>query len=281
MGLFSMSLSEFGISDFCLVLRELSAFHSGIAVALWSHVMAAELLLAAGQKTDPNELIAYSSFSAPEESSRSHSTGIVESVVLVGQAKKVVFASENQYFSAPIESLSSPIATLGIRNCPIFDLTLNPSRITPLRGNFKNIEYQMSLAAAAISLGLSKASADEALRYSKSRKQGGKEIFHWSEIKMLLAKIFTRVQTGELALERACQWAELQKTGWEAHALSVALFIQEEACEITSDGIQVLGGAGYTTEFRQEERFRDAFHLQHLSGLLPARKLQLVRLLET
>ncbi|MBI5896521.1 MAG: acyl-CoA dehydrogenase, partial [Desulfobacterales bacterium] len=45
-------------------------------------------------------------------------------------------------------------------------------------------------------------------------------------------------------------------------------------CDVTTDGIQVMGGVGYMKDFGQEKRFRDAKHTQALLGIAPAKKIK-------
>ena len=66
-------------------------------------------------------------------------------------------------------------------------------------------------------------------------------------------------------------------TQWQTRSRAAALLIQEMACEVTTDGIQVLGGAGYMKDFGQEKRFRDAKHIQALLGIAPLKKITLLR----
>jgi alkylation response protein AidB-like acyl-CoA dehydrogenase len=53
--------------------------------------------------------------------------------------------------------------------------------------------------------------------------------------------------------------------------------LSELAGKLTTDGVQVLGDNGYMKDYGQENRFRDAKHLQAFLGLAPLRKLGLVK----
>ncbi|MBI3544201.1 MAG: acyl-CoA/acyl-ACP dehydrogenase, partial [Deltaproteobacteria bacterium] len=131
-----------------------------------------------------------------------------------------------------------------------------------------------SIGAAAIALGLCRGSLDEAVAYAKTRRQGGREIIGWSEVRMLLGDIATQHTFATLAFEHARDAVDARASGWQRSATALAIRLQELACELSSSSLQVLGGAGYTTEFKQEARFRDAFHTQHVLGSHPVRKLR-------
>ena len=62
----------------------------------------------------------------------------------------------------------------------------------------------------------------------------------------------------------------------ELAALATAVFVQKTACDVASDGVQILGGVGYMKDFGQEKRFRDAKHLQALLGMVPMKKLRFI-----
>ena len=76
------------------------------------------------------------------------------------------------------------------------------------------------------------------------------------------------------ALLSACQAIDGKEPGWEKNSIAAAVKIQEMACNLTTDGIQVMGGAGYMKDFGQEKRFRDAKHIQALFGMTPRKKLK-------
>jgi alkylation response protein AidB-like acyl-CoA dehydrogenase len=48
------------------------------------------------------------------------------------------------------------------------------------------------------------------------------------------------------------------------------------ACDITSDGIQILVGKGYMKDYGQEKRFRDAKHAQTLLDLVPMKAIHFI-----
>ena len=88
--------------------------------------------------------------------------------------------------------------------------------------------------------------------------QGGKKIIDWTEFQMLLADMAIEIEVAGLALKSLRQAAQTQSPGWENRALATAASIQKKACDVTSSGIQALGGVGYMKDFGQEKRFRDA-----------------------
>jgi alkylation response protein AidB-like acyl-CoA dehydrogenase len=141
---------------------------------------------------------------------------------------------------------------------------------------FEKMADRMHAAAAAISLGIMKGSFREAFDYAKKREQGGHTIINWSEVKMLLANMAIKISNAEMVLERACKAVDSHEPKWETRARAAALHIQEMACDLTTDGVQLLGGVGYMKDFGQEKRFRDAKHVQALLGITPVKKIAFI-----
>ena len=163
--------------------------------------------------------------------------------------------------------------------CPATDLVLDNAH-TELIGEIgkgaklaQDLIDGMIIASAAMSLGVMKGSLKEAAEYSFQRTQGGRLIHQWTAVHAILANMTVLTRTAEMALEQASVAQDKQSPGWKTSVQSVSAFVQEQACQVTTDGIQVLGGYGYMKDYGQEKRFRDATHLQSLLGLCGVKKL--------
>ena len=176
-------------------------------------------------------------------------------------------------------SASAPVLSLGLHACPAVDMTFNNAEgmLVGEAGKgadyFKAMSDRLHVAAAAMSLGIMKGSLKEGLTYAKGRFQGGREIIHWSEMKMILADMGVKIKNGEMILKTAVNAVDAKENGWQACSRAAAIHIQSMACDVTTDGIQVLGGVGYMKDFGQEKRFRDAKHIQSLLGMAPLKKI--------
>lgn len=80
----------------------------------------------------------------------------------------------------------------------------------------------------------------------------------------IIQRIFSDVVTGEK-----------NGMGWRLKALAAAIHVQEAAVQVTTDGVQALGGVGYMQDFGQEKRFRDAKQIQACFGLTPLKRIKL------
>jgi len=134
----------------------------------------------------------------------------------------------------------------------------------------------MHVATAAISAGIMKGSLDEALNYTREREQGGRSIINWSEVKMILGNMAIRSKAADMCVAETCQGIEAKIHDWGIYSISTALIVHEMACEVVTDGVQILGGYGYMKDFGQEKRYRDARQVQALLGSAPIKKLALI-----
>jgi alkylation response protein AidB-like acyl-CoA dehydrogenase len=181
-------------------------------------------------------------------------------------------------------SISPPVMTLGFHACPVADIELVGARGRLLGEKGRGREYcrrawpRLSLAAAAISLGIIEGSCAEARAYAQDRIQGGRRIIGWPEVRMILAGMERDVRFASAALAEACRMFAAGDPGWEVASVSVALGIGEAASSGAVDGIQVLGGNGYMADYGQEKRMRDAKQAQMLLGMPALRRLELVAL---
>lgn len=219
-------------------------------------------------------------------------SGTLEYLVLGDMARQAIVPAKvlNEegfsYFMVDLDDdgvrKSAPILSLGLHGCPAVDVSFNEVQGVlmglPSKGNvyFEMMADRMHAAAAAMSVGIMKGAFQEALDYARKREQGGQKIIHWSELKMLLANMALKINNAEMILAQAVQAADTQPPKWQLRTRAAALHIQEMACELTTDGIQVMGGVGYMKDFGQEKRFRDAKHLQALLGIVPVKKLKFI-----
>jgi len=177
---------------------------------------------------------------------------------------------------------SKPVLSLGTHACGAVDLELRnvTGRLIGEPGHgrdyFETMAAKMALAAGAMSLGIMQGAFKEALAYARERSQGGRKLVDWSELKMMLANMAVQVRTAEMLMDQASLLPEAQKPNWAQYAQAVQIAVQEAACCVATDGVQVLGGAGYMKDFGQEKRYRDAHQIQTLFGHVPLKKLRLM-----
>lgn len=128
------------------------------------------------------------------------------------------------------------------------------------------------IGIAAQALGIAETAVDEAVAYSKERKQFGKPIVANQGVGFKLADMATAVEASRLLVYRAANLrTEGKQCGQEASMAK--LFASKTAVDVTIDAIQVFGGYGYTEEYPVERLFRDAKVTEIYEGTSEIQKL--------
>lgn len=110
---------------------------------------------------------------------------------------------------------------------------------------------------AARSIGLAQAALDDAIAYAGERRQFNRAIGDFQAIRFKIADMATRIEAARALLYAVCEKID---TGvrCDMEASMVKLFASEMSEHVTSEALQILGGAGYTTLHAVERHWRDA-----------------------
>ncbi|MFB1062761.1 acyl-CoA dehydrogenase family protein [Natrinema sp. H-ect4] len=110
---------------------------------------------------------------------------------------------------------------------------------------------------AARSVGLARGAIEDSVQYAKERVQFDEPISEFQAIRFKLADMATQVEAAR-ALTLLVADAVDSGERADAEAAMAKLFASDIAEEVTSEGIQIHGGYGYTTDFDVERYWRDA-----------------------
>ena len=113
------------------------------------------------------------------------------------------------------------------------------------------------IGIAAQALGIARAALEEARAYAKDRKAFGQPIANFQAIQFMLADMATEVDAARLLIWRAAAMKD-KGVRFSAEAAMAKLYASEMAERVTSKGIQIHGGYGYTTEYDAERHWRDS-----------------------
>ena len=132
------------------------------------------------------------------------------------------------------------------------------------------------LGIAAAATGLAQGALDAALAYAKHREQFGQPIADFQGVAFLLADMEAAVTSARATYLHA---ARLRDAGrrFAKEAAVAKLVCTDNAMRVTTDAIQVLGGAGYTTDFPVERYFREAKVTQIFEGTNQIQRLVISR----
>jgi alkylation response protein AidB-like acyl-CoA dehydrogenase len=125
---------------------------------------------------------------------------------------------------------------------------------------------------AACANGISQAAINAAIKHLNERKQFGKQLAEFQGLQFILADMHQKLSAARLLTERAaCELDALRVT--KDSSINVRLssstakcFATDAAMAITTDAVQLLGGAGYIKEYAVERYMRDAKMLQIVEG---------------
>ncbi|MGM0395830.1 MAG: acyl-CoA dehydrogenase [Bacillota bacterium] len=113
------------------------------------------------------------------------------------------------------------------------------------------------IGIAAQALGIAQGSLDQAVKYTKERKQFGKPIAAFQSTQFTIADLQTKIDAARLLVYRAAYTKDMNRN-YSSEAAMAKLFASEVAMEVTTKSIQLHGGYGYTRDYPVERMFRDA-----------------------
>jgi alkylation response protein AidB-like acyl-CoA dehydrogenase len=134
------------------------------------------------------------------------------------------------------------------------------------------------LGIAACAVGLARGALDQAVAYARDRRAFGQPIAGFQGLQFLLADMDTQIHAARALLLEA---ARLKDAGrpFSVPAARAKLLATDVAMSATTDAVQVLGGAGYTTDFPVERHMREAKVLQIVEGTNQIQRLVIGRAL--
>lgn len=117
----------------------------------------------------------------------------------------------------------------------------------------------------AQSLGIARGAYEEALHYSKERKQFNKPIATFQSIQFMLADMAMNIEAARLLVHKAVFL--LQEGRPSITSASYAkCFAADTAVKVATDAVQIFGGYGYIREYPVEKYYRDAKIMQIYEG---------------
>lgn len=132
------------------------------------------------------------------------------------------------------------------------------------------------LGIAACAVGLAQAALDLAVDYAGQRRQFGKPIIDFQGVEFLLADMAAAVHSARSAYLDGARRRDAGKP-FGMQSSMAKLLATDAAMRVTTDAVQVLGGAGYTTDFAAERYMREAKVLQIFEGTNQIQRMLIAR----
>jgi isovaleryl-CoA dehydrogenase len=139
----------------------------------------------------------------------------------------------------------------------------------------RNLEIER-LTLAAMSLGIADRCLDIMIRYGEERLSFGQPINRYGQIQKYIAESYSAAEAARCLIYKVAQEVgpgKRNRIGSDA----CKLFAAPMGKEIADNAMQVLGGAGYCTEFPVERLWRDAKLLEIGGGTLESHQKNLTK----
>lgn len=151
---------------------------------------------------------------------------------------------------------------MGIRASGQRPLTLENVRVSANsklgNGDFNYQQFidMGTIAWCALALGTAQAVVDYAIPYANERQAFGSPISHRQAVAFMIADMATELEGMRLLTYRAACRAEQGKS-FQRETFLARTMVAEKAMQIGTDGVQLLGGHGFTKEYPVERWYRD------------------------
>ncbi|MDT4893817.1 MAG: hypothetical protein QOE97_2852 [Pseudonocardiales bacterium] len=175
---------------------------------------------------------------------------------------------------------------LGIKGsptCEIYfeDCTIPADRIigepgTGFKTALRTLDHTR-LTIGAQALGIAQGAFDAALAYVQERRQFGKRIADFQGIQFMLADMAMRIEAARHLVYAAAARAERGEPNLTFTSSAAKVFASDTAMSVTTDAVQLFGGAGYTRDFPVERMMRDAKITQIYEGTNQINRMVMAR----
>jgi alkylation response protein AidB-like acyl-CoA dehydrogenase len=135
----------------------------------------------------------------------------------------------------------------------------------------------------AVSVGLAQGALDAAIGYAKERRQFGRSIAEFQGIQFMLADMAMQVEAARALVYECARIADAgfaddaEFKRFAATASMAKCFASDMAMKVTTDAVQIFGGAGYMKDFPVERYMRDAKINQIFEGTNQIQRLIIAR----
>lgn len=170
-------------------------------------------------------------------------------------------------------------ALMGFRGVPSSDLFFDDVEI-PLEnvvvgpGGFGKLMQAFDLERcgnATMAMSQAAGALAEVLAYVQERKQFGKPIIDFQAVQLRIAEMQMQVDAARLLIHRAISNAEQGMPSIQESSIAKC-FANEIARTVTGNAVQLMGGYGYSKEYRIERRMRDAWGWGIAGGAIDIQK---------
>ena len=133
------------------------------------------------------------------------------------------------------------------------------------------------ITIGAQAVGIAQGALDQAVAYVTERQQFGKAIAQFQGIQFMLADMAMQLEAARQMVYVASAKSERMDEDLPFFGAAAKCFASDVAMKITTDAVQLLGGAGYTRDFPVERMMRDAKITQIYEGTNEIQRVVMAR----
>ncbi|QRP45132.1 acyl-CoA dehydrogenase family protein [Amycolatopsis sp. FDAARGOS 1241] len=172
----------------------------------------------------------------------------------------------------------SPTREIYFENCTIPADRIIGEPGTGLKTALATLDHTRPTIGAQ-ALGIAQGALDAAIAYVKDRKQFGKAIADFQGVQFMLADMGTKIEAARHLVYASAAASERgdKRAGFMASAAKT--YASDIAMSVTTDAVQLFGGAGYTRDFPVERMMRDAKITQIYEGTNQIQRMVMARAL--
>jgi acyl-CoA dehydrogenase len=134
---------------------------------------------------------------------------------------------------------------------------------------------RVTIGAQAV--GIAQGALDFALGYVKERSQFGKHISQFQGVQFMLADMAMKLEAARQMVYVAAAKSERGDKDLSFFGAAAKCFASDVAMEVTTDAVQLLGGAGYVKDYPVERMMRDAKITQIYEGTNQIQRIVMAR----
>jgi alkylation response protein AidB-like acyl-CoA dehydrogenase len=135
------------------------------------------------------------------------------------------------------------------------------------------------LAIGAQALGIAQGALDASVAYVKQRHQFGQRVADFQGVQFMLADMAMRIEASRQLVYAAAARAQRGEPDLSFTSSAAKVFASDTAMSVTTDAVQLFGGAGYTMDFPVERMMRDAKITQIYEGTNQINRMVMARAL--
>ena len=160
---------------------------------------------------------------------------------------------------------ASPTVAFHLENCEVPAENRLGAEGEGFKIAMRTLDFTRPMTGAT-AVGVAQAALDAAVGYARERRQFNQPIAAFQGVQFMLADMAMQVHGARLMVHHVASLVDRGAEGTSLESSMAKCFAADAAMRVTTDAVQVFGGAGYTREFPGERFMRDAKIMQIYEG---------------